>query len=314
MNRYLAHLPGSSGVNSSRSDLVVRARAFYSWRMKYAAAALAFLLLAGVSAEAGSVRPIVVELYTSQGCNSCGPANALAAKVAQKPGVLLLSFSVTYWDMFGWKDTLASDQNTRRQKAYAASLRRGGVYTPQMIIDGTKDVPGGREDAVSYALELAMMTRDDGMQPDEDLPAIAKKDGPPAEIAVVAGTRVKAWARTAWSVGVNLAKQPGKLRVWIDRAPDTAKHSSIDAAVWLFRLRSGATVKIGGGENNGQTINYRNVVTGIEAIGRWRGEPLWLDLPKSQPKAAPYDSVAVVVQQGGYGRVVGAAYLHNAVN
>src|SRR5512142_2116249 len=118
--------------------------------MRHAAAALALFLLAGASAEAGNVRPVVVELYTSQGCNSCGPANALAAKVVQRPGVLLLSFSVTYWDMFGWKDTLGSEENTRRQKSYAATLRRGGVYTPQMIIDGTKDVPGGREDAVSY--------------------------------------------------------------------------------------------------------------------------------------------------------------------
>ncbi len=282
--------------------------------MRYAAVALAFMLLAGANAQAGTARPIVVELYTSQGCSSCAPANALAAKVAQRPGVLLLSFSVTYWDMFGWKDTLASEENTQRQKAYAAALRRGGVYTPQMIIDGAKDVPGGREDAVSYALELAAMARDDGMEPDEDLPAIARKDGPPTDVAFVAGARVKTWARSAWSVGVNVAKQkPDKLRITVDRAPETAKHSNVDATVWLFRLRSNATVKIGGGDNNGQVINYRNVVSGISKIGRWRGEPLTIDMAKPpQGKGAPYDSAAVVVQQGGYGRVVGAAYVRAA--
>lgn len=283
--------------------------------MRYAAVALAFILLAGANAQAGTARPIVVELYTSQGCNSCGPANALAAKVAQKPGVLLLSFPVTYWDMFGWKDTLASEENTQRQKAYAASLRRGGVYTPQMIIDGAKDVPGGREDAVSFALELAALARDDGMEPDEDVPAVPRKDGLAGDIAFVAGARVKTWARSAWSVGVNVAKQkPDKLRVTVDRAPDTAKHSNVNATVWLFRLRSNTSVKIGGGDNNGQTVTYRNVVSGIDKIGHWRGEPLTIDLAKpAQGKVAPYDSAAVVVQQGGYGRVVGAAYVR-AIN
>jgi hypothetical protein len=283
--------------------------------MRHAALALAFILLAGANAWAGPARPIVVELYTSQGCNSCGPANALAAKMAQRPDVLLLSFSVTYWDMFGWKDTLASEENTQRQKAYAAALRRGGVYTPQMIIDGSKDVPGGREDAVSYALELATLTRDDGMEPDEDMPAVARKDGVPSDVAFVAGARVKTWARSAWSVGVAVARQkPDKLHITIERAPETARHANVDATVWLFRLRSNATVKIGGGDNNGQAINYRNVVTGISNIGRWRGEPLTIDLAKPpQGKLAPYDSAAVVVQQGGYGRIVGAAYVR-AIN
>jgi len=283
--------------------------------MRTAAAALAFVLFAGanaLAASAAAVRPVVVELYTSQGCSSCGPAQALAAKLAQKPGVLVLSFSVTYWDMFGWKDTLASNENTNRQKAYAAALRRGGVYTPQMIIDGVKDVAGGREDAVSYALEMASMARDDGMEPDEELPPIAKRDGQPGDIAFVAGARVKTWARSAWSVGVNLSAQPNKLRVAIERAPETAKHSNVDATIWLFRLRSSATVKVSAGENNGQTLTYRNVVSGIDNLGRWRGEPMNIDLAKPPAgKVAPYDSIAVVVQQGGYGRVVGAAYLRN---
>lgn len=280
--------------------------------MRTVAAALACVLFVGANAFAGNARPVVVELYTSQGCNSCGPAQALAGKLAQKPGLLVLNFAVTYWDMFGWKDTLASNENTNRQKAYAASLRRGGVYTPQMIIDGVKDVAGSREDAVAYALEMASMARDDGMQPDEELPPIAKRDGQPGDIAFVAGARVKTWARSAWSVGVNLSVQPKKLRVAIERAPETAKHTNVDATVWLFRLRSSATVKIGGGENSGQTVTYRNVVSSIENLGRWRGEPMTLNLAKPAPgKVAPYDSIAVVVQQGGYGRVIGAAHLRN---
>ncbi|MDR3527725.1 MAG: DUF1223 domain-containing protein, partial [Rhizomicrobium sp.] len=145
--------------------------------MKTALAALAFVLLSGVNAFAGTVRPVVVEVYTSQGCNSCLFANSLAAKIAQKPGTLVLSFAVTYWDMFGWKDTLANDDNTKRQKAYAAALHRGGVYTPQLVIDGIRDVSATRADAVAYALEMAAMARDDGYQPDDETPAaLARKD------------------------------------------------------------------------------------------------------------------------------------------
>lgn len=280
--------------------------------MRNAVAALALAFLAGANAHAGAVRPIVMELYTSQGCNACGPAQALAAKIAQqRSDVLLLSFSVTYWDMFGWKDTLGTPDNTNRQKAYAAALRRGGVYTPQVIIDGTKDVPGSREDAVSYALELAAMARDDGMQPDEDASALARRDLPAGDVAFVAGARVKTWARSAWSVGVKLGNQKKTVRLAIEHAPETARHTNIDSTIWLFRLRSTASVKIGGGENQGQTITYRNAVTGIENLGHWHGEALAMDVPRPQAKAAPFDSVAVVVQQGGYGRVVGAAYLHN---
>jgi hypothetical protein len=130
----------------------------------------------------------------------------------------------------------------------------------------------------------------------------------------VAGARIKTWARSAWSVGVDLTKTPKDLRVSIAHAPDTAKQSNVDATVWLFRIRSSATVKIGGGENAGRVATYRNVVTDIKNIGRWRGEPLAIDVPKADPKATPsHDGIAVVVQQGGYGRVLGAASINQAM-
>jgi hypothetical protein len=277
--------------------------------MKITTALLAFGL-AAMNAAAGDVRPVVVEVYTSQGCNSCGPATAMANKIAQKPGVLVLNFAVTYWDMFGWKDTLASDDNTRRQRAYATALRRGGVYTPQMIVDGTKDVPAAREDAVSYALALAQLVRDDGLQPDTETPVMARHDGLPANVMFVAGARVKTPVRNAWSVPVAVAKRPEGLRIAIERAPS---RSNVDATVWLMRYRSNATVKIGGGENAGQTVAYRNVVTSITNAGRWRGDPLTLDVPKAGNSKPLHDGIAVVVQQAGYGRVVGAATVSNAV-
>lgn len=271
--------------------------------MKTALALLLFAILTGVSAFAAepAPRPVVVELYTSQGCNSCLAANTLAGKLAQKPGILVLSFPVTYWDMFGWKDTLASEDNTRRQKSYAAALHRGGVYTPQIIVDGWRDVPASRPENVFAALDRAAMKRDDGYDNGMAGPSEALHQD---RAVVVAGTRVKTLPRTAWSVAVNLSASPDALRVAIDRAPERRR---LDATIWLFRVQSGAKVKITGGENAGQTVAYRNVVTGIQNLGPWHGEARRIELPRPAGRIAAYDAVAVVVQQGGYGRVLGAA-------
>ncbi|GAA0525807.1 hypothetical protein FHS83_001982 [Rhizomicrobium palustre] len=268
--------------------------------MKSLLAALSFVALAAAAAVAGPVRPVVVEVYTAQGCNTCQASNAMAAKLAQKPGVLVLSLPVTYWDMFGWKDTLANEDNTRRQKAYAAALRRGGVYTPQMIIDGVRDVPATRADAVGYALEMALMARDEGA-PAEAGPAMVRREGP---LVAVAATRVRNSGSNTWSVGVNLSKMPEGLRVAVDRAPERRR---LDATVWLFRVKTNATVRITGGESAGQTVAYKNVVTGIQNLGNWHGDAHAFAVPSPAGKVAPYDAVAVVVQQGGFGRVVGSS-------
>src|SRR5215472_4040667 len=87
-------------------------------------------------------RPTLVELFTSQGCSSCPVADALLAELADRPDVLALSLFVDYWDYLGWRDTLARPENTKRQYAYAASLKTYAPYTPQIVIDGRKDVVG----------------------------------------------------------------------------------------------------------------------------------------------------------------------------
>jgi hypothetical protein len=97
-------------------------------------------------------RPVLVELFTSQGCASCPPADELLGRLATRPDVIAVTLPVTYWDMLGWRDTLASERNTQRQKAYAQAMGRGGVYTPQVIVDGTADVVGSREGDVEAAI------------------------------------------------------------------------------------------------------------------------------------------------------------------
>ncbi len=89
-----------------------------------------------------SARPVVVELFTSQGCSSCPPAQDVLNKLADRPDVLALSFGVVYWDYLGWKDTFGSQAFTQRQYDYAKGLHHAGVFTPQMVIDGLKDTTG----------------------------------------------------------------------------------------------------------------------------------------------------------------------------
>ena len=91
--------------------------------------------------------PVLLELFTSQGCSSCPPADKLAEQLAADPGLVVISRPVTYWDRLGWKDTLAREENTALQQAYAAAGLTGqnGVYTPQLVIDGSFGAIGSRE-------------------------------------------------------------------------------------------------------------------------------------------------------------------------
>ncbi|MDX8443707.1 DUF1223 domain-containing protein [Mesorhizobium australafricanum] len=104
-------------------------------------------LLAGAvlaaSAGAATAQPLtVVELFTSQGCSSCPPANANLIKVKDQPGVLALSFNVTYWDYLGWKDTFGRKEFTDRQVTYEPPLGHDGPFTPQVVVNGSHDAVG----------------------------------------------------------------------------------------------------------------------------------------------------------------------------
>ena len=104
-------------------------------------------------------RPVAVELFTSQGCSSCPPADALLARLAADPGIVAMTRPVTYWDRLGWRDTLARPANTDLQRAYAARAIPGaGVYTPQIVIDGRTGFVGGRGDQITPAIDRARRT------------------------------------------------------------------------------------------------------------------------------------------------------------
>ena len=99
--------------------------------------------------------PVVVELFTSQGCSSCPPADALLGELAQRPDVVALAFHVDYWDYIGWKDPFASSAMTARQRQYAGALGLRMIYTPQMVVDGRIDVVGSHRSEVQTAIETS---------------------------------------------------------------------------------------------------------------------------------------------------------------
>ncbi len=111
-------------------------------------------LVALVAAPVRAEGPVVVELFTSQGCSSCPPADALFEDLARDPGVVALALHVDYWDYLGWKDLFASPENTRRQKAYAHAAGEHMVYTPQIVVGGSDRTMGARPAEVRQLIDL----------------------------------------------------------------------------------------------------------------------------------------------------------------
>lgn len=123
-------------------------------------AALCLLILAAWMAPAGAWarRAVLVELFTAQGCASCAKANALLGRLADRPGVIVLTWSVDYWDYLGWKDTFAEPEFTDRQRAYDRRFGLRNVYTPQVIVGGGAQTSGDKAAAVDALIAQAKRT------------------------------------------------------------------------------------------------------------------------------------------------------------
>lgn len=149
-------------------------------------------MLCCVAAANAQPRPVVVELFTSQGCSSCPPADAYVGRLSARSDVLALAFHVDYWDGLGWRDRFALAQSVERQNIYARNLRRSSVYTPQLVIDGREDDLGSDGKAVARALSetrdgvpVAVSVRDA-----EVLVEIgAQPNGPACDVTLVAYLR-----------------------------------------------------------------------------------------------------------------------------
>jgi hypothetical protein len=141
-------------------------------------AALWFCIALGTLAWGGAAmdqpRPVVVELFTSEGCSSCPPAEAYLAELAQRDDVLALAYHVDYWDDLGWRDRFALKTATQRQNIYAQSMRKTSVYTPQVVIDGREDYVGSDRRSIGRSIEA----------PRTGVPVTLTLDGQQIRIAV----------------------------------------------------------------------------------------------------------------------------------
>ncbi|WP_158915370.1 thioredoxin family protein [Caulobacter sp. S45] len=159
----------------------MNARSIAPWLSAVSLAAAGMAIVAttspGPAMAADRDHPAVVELFQSQGCSSCPPANANVMAIADRPDVLTLSWQVTYWDDLGWKDTFDSPAFTARQWDYAHAFHRAQVATPEVVVNGRADVVGNRRDE----LETLIRHEDRGLTG----PQVSFTNG---HVAVSAGT------------------------------------------------------------------------------------------------------------------------------
>ena len=142
--------------------------------------ALGLSLLATLSATPhADARPIVVELFTSQGCSSCPPADELLTALTRRGDVLPLAFHVTYWNALGWRDPYSFEAATERQAQYATRLG-GGSYTPEIVVDGRHAMVGSRRDEVEAAI---------GTGPDDNVEASVTRTGTGVSVTLGNGLR-----------------------------------------------------------------------------------------------------------------------------
>jgi hypothetical protein len=221
-------------------------------------------------ARAESGRLSLVELYTSQGCSSCPPADALLKTYASRADVIALTLPVDYWDYLGWKDTLASPKHTQRQRAYAAKRGDGEVYTPQIVVNGLVHVVGSHPSDIDRAIDQSSRKLEDQR----------------VSIRAIASDRV--------------------LAIDLGAAPTGSKHDM--ATVWLAVVEPQVDVEIKFGENRGKRLSYFNVVRDLSPVAAWTGTSTHIEIPESA-LLKPGERCAVILQAGEVGRILGATWV-----
>ena len=233
----------------------------------------------GVCAIVAIIRPAlaepraVVELFTSQGCSSCPPADKVIGELAKDPSVIALSMPIDYWDYLGWKDTLADARFSARQQAYSRMRGDRGVYTPQVIVNGSTNVVGSDRDGIEGAIGDTKKT--DGVM---SIPVSMALAGRQITVSVAAASRAPA-----------------------------AMHGE----VWICSISKEVSIAIGRGENRGQEITYHNVVRNLLKVGDWNGSAGSWTVPLENISRDGVDAAAVYVQDGNRdkpGAMLGAAY------
>jgi hypothetical protein len=233
----------------------------------------------GVCAIMAIIRPAysgepraVIELFTSQGCSSCPPADKIIGEFAQDPSIIALSMPIDYWDYLGWKDTLADARFSARQRAYSRVRGDRDVYTPQAVINGSLHVVGSDRESIDSA--ISQTRQGAGVM---SVPVSLTVSGKQINVAVAAPT-------------AGSAKQ---------------------GEVWICAISKAVPISIGRGENRGREITYYNVVRNLLKVGDWNGTPESWSVPLENVSREGVDAAVVYVQDGDAekpGPMLGAAF------
>jgi hypothetical protein len=233
----------------------------------------------GVCAIVAIIRPAhadpraVVELFTSQGCSSCPPADRIIGELAKDPSIIALSMPIDYWDYLGWKDTLADARFSERQKAYSHMRGDREVYTPQVVVNGSTHVVGSDRAGIESA--IGSTKKADGVM---SVPVTMTLSGKEINVSVAASSRGPA-----------------------------AMHGE----VWICSISKAIPISIGRGENRGREITYHNVVRNLLKVGDWNGSSGSWTVPLENVSREGVDAAVVYVQDGNRekpGPMLGAAY------
>jgi hypothetical protein len=236
-----------------------------------------FVSLSPLVANAAE-RPVVVELFTSQGCSSCPPADKVLGDLARDPSVIALSMPIDYWDYLGWKDTLADSRFSARQRAYSRMRGDRDVYTPQAVVNGEVHVIGSDREAIETAID---------------------------ETGRGAGVM---------SVPVNVSIDGRQLNVSVAAAADHAPRKR--GEVWICSISRAVPIAVGRGENQGRELTYYNVVRNLTKVGDWNGSSENFSVPLDSIVRDGIDAAVVYIQDGNRDRpgpMLGAAYTSLAI-
>jgi len=231
-----------------------------------AGAALAAAIL-GAALPALAETPVVVELFTSQGCSSCPPADAYLGELAARKDVIPLAFHVDYWNYIGWTDPFATKQMTQRQKDYQRTLNQRYVYTPEMVVNGAAHEVGSDRHGIDRLIEAAQKS---------------PPHGPSVELTLTQGGMIRA------HIGAGSAAEGA-------------------ATVWLVKYDRPHKTPVERGEHQGRTlVDYQTVRT-FRELGQWKGAPLDLEYASKDADDPGDGGCAILVQRDGAGPIIAAA-------
>lgn len=214
--------------------------------------------------------PNVVELFTSQGCSSCPPADLVLKSYSQREDVIALSYAVDYWDYLGWRDTFGKAAHSQRQRKYALSRGDGQVYTPQAVVNGVAHVNGAHKALIEQEMKKSE----------------------------------KLLSRRHVGIRSRLAGRTIQVELEGLGAPNDGV-----MILWLLRVKDVGTVRVKRGENGGRELSYYNVVLQANKAATLKEAKTSLTLQAPEAPLATDEQFVLLLQEGETGPIIGAGRL-----